>query len=179
MHWPSLNSAELDTAVLQLVRRWCAAQAPACAELVSAVAGLPQLQQQLALAARECLQAVSHRSSTGQASSAPPTQSWQLLLDAVQAQPGLQQQLALTAADTLLSSNAAFVQLQQPASVLALSDLLLSSPGLSASHYGRFAAAFLTRQDCQALLQQLLQSRAVKAAAALPGVQQLVAARLV
>jgi hypothetical protein len=164
MHWPSLNSAELDTAVLQLVRRWCAAQAPACAELVSAVAGLPQLQQQLALAARECLQAVSHRSSTGQASSAPPTQSWQLLLDAVQAQPGLQQQLALTAADTL---------------VLALSDLLLSSPGLSASHYGRFAAAFLTRQDCQALLQQLLQSRAVKAAAALPGVQQLVAARLV
>jgi hypothetical protein len=91
--------------------------------------------------------------------------------------PHLQAHLAGALADALLRSDAT-VAAQSDPGLLMLSDMLLGSPELAASHYSRFASGVASRAGSAGLVTRLLDSHRVRAALELPGVQRLVEAQV-
>jgi hypothetical protein len=106
------------------------------------------------------------------------------LLQALEASPAARLSVLTAAVEVLFdiqnnnSSNTlgfgVLLSKQTDASMLLLSELLLSQQQLSAAYFGRFAAAVTSRTDSYPLLQQLLSTAAVKGALDRVEVQQLV-----
>jgi len=100
--------------------------------------------------------------------------SWQVsqvlrLLEVLGDEPELQQLLQTQVAASLFDNTAHSVKVlgeQTNGSILELSDMLLGSKELREQYYSSFTAAVLQRSDRFALLQQLLETDALQAAAA-------------
>jgi hypothetical protein len=108
--------------------------------------------------------------------------TWQVstagqLLPCLEETPGLHKLLSSAIAERLFTSRGLLAN-QTDASILQLSDLLLTSPQLRAAYYDHSAAAVEQRPHNYQLLQQLLQSGAVRANLAMPEVQQVVACQV-
>ena len=134
----------------------------------AAVAASAAAQEQLVTAVAL---AIGTRQSTWQVSEEAQ------LLAALDSNPALRKQVEAAVADSLFTQ-ASLLSAQTEASMLLLSDMLLGSMQLRATHYGHFAAAVARRQDSYTLLKQLLQSEAVTAALGVPEVQQLVSCQV-
>jgi hypothetical protein len=141
-------------------------------DLVLAVPHLPELQQRLVQALAEGLRAGGSRSYD--------LSSVLRLLPRLKPWPHLQQLLAPAVADhALLSINTDFFK-SYYSSAVVVSDFLLGSSELAASHYSRFAEVCLAVPEARSheALKPLLASEAVQRALHLPGVQALVAAQV-
>jgi hypothetical protein len=108
--------------------------------------------------------------------------TWQVseeaqLLAALNSNPALRKRVESAVANSMFTQTS-LLSAQTEASMLLLSDMLLGSMQLRATHYGHFAAAVARRQDSYTLLKQLLQSEAVTAALGVPEVQQLVSCQV-